>query len=209
MLAVMLAGAGWVHALPVHAASPPLPPEVTLPPGILLVGTTGGVSDPRGLFTVTVRDFASNPLPNATVSVDFTQCTDARIATSQPYPGVTAQCSGSPGVVSAVTDERGQAHFDIVGAADLVATPAASHCTRIYVDGVLVGTLTVAIYDRDASSGLNVLDVSRALNELLQGQAPARDDFNFSDNVNIVDVSQMLGASLAGGSHESATAFCQ
>src|ERR1044072_3034070 len=59
---------------PVHAQCGPSAPNCTIPCGINLVGTSHGVPDVKGAFTVTIRDFGNNPIANCDVCIDFNGC---------------------------------------------------------------------------------------------------------------------------------------
>src|SRR5947207_5887445 len=56
---------------PLHAQCSPSAANCTIPCGINPVGTTGGVPDIKGEFTVTIRDFANNPIANCDVCIAF------------------------------------------------------------------------------------------------------------------------------------------
>jgi hypothetical protein len=100
----------------------PSPPNSTIPCGIVLTGTNGGVADSRGEFYVVHRDLANNPVVGCEIEIHFGACTDIRVSENQPYAGVTVECLGSNTIVRALTDANGIAHFRIVGGA-LANTP--------------------------------------------------------------------------------------
>ena len=214
----MLFGCAGVVIASSAMASVPDPTKSTIPSGIILVGQKTGVADPKGNFTVTVKDLAGNTIAGSSVIVDFTGCaTDSRICSAQSFAGVTADCSSNPGTVSAVTNASGVATLRVLGGGRNTASgsPGAGfHCATIYADGVNLGNTTVAIADENGSgtnngTAVSVLDASLALSDSLHNLAVGRSDFNFSNNVSIVDVSILLGISLGGGSATGcATTFC-
>ena len=103
----MLLGCAGVMAASGAMASVPSPADSDVPCGFNLVGSTGGVADSRGQFTVTVRDLAHNPIAGSSVVVDFNACAaDIRVCSVQPLAGVTADCSGAVGSISAVRPAR-------------------------------------------------------------------------------------------------------
>ena len=60
------------------------PANSTVPACITLVGRDGtGAADPRGQFTVTIRDIANNPMANALVRVDLGAAPDLFLCGTQ------------------------------------------------------------------------------------------------------------------------------
>jgi hypothetical protein len=189
-----------------------------VPCGIVLVGTSNSVPDPRGEFLVIVRDLAQNPVEGCEVSIDFQQCFDVQVSLDQPWPGLSVECvSGAPSyaIVRGITDTQGTVVFRIVGGARNTGqgSPAAGFkCARVFVNGVEltipVGGLNVAAYDQNSSGGVNPADVALMLSDAFSPGLEGRSDFNCSNTINPVDVSMMLQASLQGGSQQSASDYC-
>jgi hypothetical protein len=194
-------------------AAVPSPADSTIPCGINLVGTTGGVADAQGMFTIVVRDLAQNPIAGSSVVIDFDACTpDIQICSVQPVSGVTADClTEGVGEVTAVTDGSGTVMISIVGGANNTFTnaPAAgSNCGIIFADGVNLGPVNVGAFDQNGSGGVNPADVSVWLADSFDGDLEGRSDFNCAGGVNPADLSVLLGVSLGGGSATSCGSYC-
>jgi hypothetical protein len=209
--AMLLACTGVLAASSAMAAVPS-PADSDVPCGFNLVGTTGGVADPRGQFTIIVRDLAQNPIPGSSVVIDFNACTpDIRVCSVQPAGGVTADCSGAVGEINVVTDGAGTVVLRIVGGANNIAsgTPAAGFkCATVYADGVNLGTVNVGAYDENGGTGVNPADVSVWLPDSFDGDFEGRSDFNCTNSINPADLSLLLGASLGGQSFNSCSSYC-
>ena len=210
--AILLA-CGLVFAASSAMAAVPSPADSEVPCGFNLVGTTAGVADPKGEFTVIVRDLAQNPIAGSSVVISFDGCTpDIRICSVQPVSGVTADClSGPVGEISAVTDGAGTVTIRIVGGANNVAsgTPAAGFkCATIYADGVNLGTMNIGAYDENGAGGVNPADISVWLPDNFDIDFEGRSDFNCSGTVNPADLSLLISAVLGGGSTASCGSYC-
>ena len=188
----------------------PSPANSTVPNGILLVGLKNGVPDPLGLFTVTVRDLANNPLANISVEVDFANAPDIDIASSQPYSGLTVRCLQHS--VSALTNVSGVASFIIVGSSagrlDLGGGGALSGGARVRVGGTLIGSPTAATLDYDGANGVGGADVSAWLCDFASGTPYGRGDFDFNGSIGANDLTTLKNAISAGNSAESGSPTC-
>ena len=172
-------------------------PVTTVPPVVRVGGMTAanGVPDPTIAYTVTVRDFANNPVAGSTVTLDFCQCTDTRLC-AVPVSGQQTTCGtcfgGVPGLgsVTRVTNANGQVTFWILGAGtnsgggdpSCTGSPpycpgAGRGCVRVYVgicpDGgaMLVGTATAVDFDQDGAApngkgGVNAADMAKMKSDL-------------------------------------------
>jgi len=195
-------------------AAVPSPADSDVPCGLNLIGTTGGVADSRGQFTVVVRDLAHNPIAGSSVVIDFNACNvDIRVCSVQPVAGVTADCSGAVGSISAVTDGSGSVVLRIVGGARNTAfgTPGAGFkCATVYADGVNLGNMNVGAYDENGSGGVNPADISVFLPDSFRFPTfyVGRSDFNCTQNINPADLSLILGVSLGAASFNSCSAYC-
>ena len=208
--AMLLACSGVLAASSAMAAVPS-PADSQVPCGLNLVGSTAGVADARGQFTIIVRDLAQNPIPGSSVVIDFNACAlDIRVCSLQPAGGVTASCPGAVGEINAVTDGAGTVVLRIVGGARNVGgSPAAGFkCATVYADGVNLGTINVGAFDQNGGGGVNPTDLSLFLPDSFDGDFEGRSDYNCSNTVNPTDLSLLLGASLGGGSSTSCTAYC-
>ena len=211
--AMLFACAGVLAASSAMAAVPS-PADSDVPCGLDLVGSTGGVADPRGQVTILVRDLAHNPIAGSSVVIDFTSCVlDIRVCSVQPVAGVTADCSGTVGSISAVTDGTGSVTIRVVGGARNTAsgTPGAGFkCATVYADGVNLGTINVGAFDENSAGGVNPADISVWLPDSFAFPTTyvGRSDFNCTNSINPADLSLLLGASLGGQSFNSCAAFC-
>ena len=189
----------------------PGPPNSTIPCGIVLVGTTAGVADPRGEFYVVHRDLANNPVVGCEIEVHFGTCApDIRIAENQTFPGVTVECLTNDTIVRATTDVNGIAHFRIIGGA-LASAPgvgAGYECGQIYAGGVFLGRVNVGAFDLNVAGGINPVDISLWLADAFQPNFVGRSDYNCTQTINPADLAMLFGASFAGGSTQSATSYC-
>ena len=212
-IALIVLGAASASAQP----GIPDPAKSSVPDFIKIGGmtTSTGDPDPSVTFTITFRDFASNPVPNARIVLDFAACTDTRICSAT----VGAGCEGGSATVTGLTDANGQATFSILGAAmnwggDPCPTPprlcpgAAEHCITVYtiVNGdpqpILLGHATAVVYDEDGAlsggaGGVNAGDLAKLKADVaaygLLG-APAyrgRSDLTTDHAINSADVARM------------------
>ena len=187
------------------------------PCGINLVGLRDGVADPRGEFTVVVRDPACNPVQGLTVVLSFMRCPDIRICSVQGA-GVSASCSDRS--VQAVSGQNGQVKLRIVGGAKNATGAVPGYqgrppcqggqgCCDLYADGILLAYMAVGAYDENSAGGVNPVDLAVWLTDAFSGSYFARSDFDFSGSLNPGDLSLELGASLTGNSSASCASFCQ
>jgi hypothetical protein len=199
-------------ALATSAGAQCPPPASTLAAYIMVVGTNGGgVADPAGRFTITIRNCLNQPMAGAQVEIDFSACPDMRPCQSQG-PGITVTCANR--TLRALTNGLGQATWDIVGAGrnNGAMFGAGANCAQYRVNGVILGRATVVILDQNGllgSPGMGVTDISAFLADLGTGTYFGRSDY-FSDGViDVRDLSIMLtrfgtGQSAAGCS----AAYC-
>jgi len=208
----MLFGCAGVLAASSAMAAVPSPADSDVPCGLNLVGSTSGVADSRGEFTITVRDLAHNPIAGSSVVIDFNACSvDIRVCSVQPVAGVTADCSGAVGEINAVTDGAGTVVLRIVGGARNIASgsPASPFkCATVYADGVNLGNINVGAYDENGAGGVNPADISVWLPDSFDADYVGRSDFNCTNTVNPADLSLLLGVSLGGGSFASCASYC-
>jgi len=208
--AMLLACSGVLAASSAMAAVPS-PADSSVPCGLNLVGSTGGVADVRGDLTIIIRDLALTPIAGSSVVINFNACTpDIRVCSVQPAAGVTASCPGTVGEISGVTDGSGTIVLRIVGGANNVGGSAAAgfKCATVYADGVNMGTINVGAFDQNGGGGVNPTDISLFLPDSFDGDFEGRSDYNCSNTVNPTDLSLLLGASLGGGSGSSCGAYC-
>jgi hypothetical protein len=196
LAATCFAAAAW--------ADIPDPPKSTVPSYLKVVGTHAGVPDPAGSFTVTVRDYANNPVVGHTVTIDFGLCTDLVLCAVQPA-GTGIDCAGPR--VSVVTNASGQAAFFVLGggivAGDAlppaIAPGAGASCARVYDEGIQLGTVTVVILDPNGAlaggNGVTPLDLSIVKNDVgaagLGAPYRGRADLSLDGHLSPLDLSFM------------------
>ena len=207
-LAVRIATALTTFALLAPAAArADLPPanNSTFPAFIRLVGSKAGVPDVAGgHFAVVVRDLANNPVPNSAVIVDLSGCADIRLAVDQLDPALVVNCSQR--TVTGHTNAAGVADFTVLGDSFGPAVSGAN-CAKLYADGVLLGSVTVAAFDLDGAQGVSIGDLSVWLADLGTLTYRGRDDFDGNGLVSVGDLSVWLGA-LGGGRSTTTGATC-
>jgi len=188
------------------------PTASEVPCGITLVGTTGGIADPRGQFRIVVRDLANNPVPNCEVMIDFGACKpDIRIATHQPHQGLRVECDANGARVFATTDANGTIVARIVGAASAgPGGPAAAgfKCATVYAGRAILGSINVAAFDLNGGGGSNPADVSLFLQDFFEGGYKGRSDYDCSNAITPADLSLLLQAGFGAGSLQSGGSYC-
>jgi len=208
---------GFALLLPAIAAAEPAklpnPEACVIPCGICLVGTTAGVDDARGAFSITIRDFANNPVAGSSVLIDFSGCAPDIHVCSVQTGAAGVNCSLGPGFVYGVTDMTGMTTMCIVGGAHNAGTHTGGadfQCAAIYADGVQLGHVNVAAFDEDGSSGVNPTDASMWFSDGLDypGAYRGRSDYDCSHSVTPADLSILMQASLDHRSLNSCSAYC-
>lgn len=181
------------------AAKLPMPNYSTVPHVLLLVGRdASGAADPFGDFRVVCRDLANVPTDGVTLTFEFTDCTDARVASDQA-PTAVANCPYEIVVASALTAADGSVDVRLVGHADHAAVPATGASLKVFGDGVLLAYVRVAILDQDGG-GLGPSDLSLWLDDYFAGTNPARSDYDGDGVVGPADLSIWNQAFFAAGS---------
>lgn len=157
-------------------------------------------------FTVEVKDAAGTPLPQAAVTIDFSQAA-VRLWNYQ-RPGVTLNCSAK--TLTVQTDDSGRATF----LPQFGGYHLASSAVRVLVDGVTLGTVAAVSSDITGESGTNPLDLSRVLSVRYGSCAEASTctnfdtvssfaDFNRDRVVNAVDMGMFNSARFVSGTKAS------
>jgi len=182
-------------------ASVPSPANSTTPPCVRLVGNSGGVMDPAGTFTVTVRDLANLPINNSLVVVDFSSCSGLTICTTASA-GVTVDCGTQ--TARAFTGVGGTVTMTLGGHANNsggnVPPYASYNDGKIFADGVLLSSPSVSTFDHDGS-GMGPADLSAWLGDFFGGNNPSRSDYDCTGSpLGPSDLSTWLTVFFAGGS---------
>ncbi len=177
----------------------------TAPGGIALVGTNAGVPDRFGQFTVTVRDFGNNLIPNCDVIVDFTGAlSSVRIQALQPFAGLTVDCTTH--TVRALTNASGVATFDIVGTS---IPPAAPNPTAtIYAAGCSLGPVPVVAFDLDGVGGIGANDLAVWTGYFLHDDLQRVGDYDRSGRLGANDLAIWASVFFQAGSTVSASPLC-
>jgi len=166
------------------------PQNCVAPAHISVVGIgPGGAPDPLGEFLVVARGVLGAPLPYSLVTVDFSGCPDVSLCLDPRDANVTVNCAQR--TISRRVNSQGEARFDVAGGLGAGAA-GLSGCARIYIDGVLVKSPLVSIYDLVGNDGVNSQDLSVWLSEFFSDSAPARDDYDGNGVVGPSDLSKWL-----------------
>jgi hypothetical protein len=173
-----------------------------------LVGTTGGMVDPNAPVTWTIRDAMSNPVPNASVTINFTSCTtqDIRLGQTQPDPGTLVNCTAK--TITKVANGSGQVTFRIVGSANNVnnASGHTTGCASIQANGVPMGSVTVSAFDQNLTGSVTSSDLSKFATDFY-GVFRARSDHNCTGTVTSSDLARFAIVFYGNGSTQPQT-YC-
>lgn len=169
------------------SAGVPSPSESTVDPCF--------VSCPFGdvAFSVTVRDFAHNPIAGSTVALAFSDCSGVRLCPNQE-PGTTV--SPSPLMAIRSTDATGVVTFHLHAGG---LCPGAQ--MTVYADGVNLGQRSVASPDQNGDLIVDATD--QALLAALVGGSDLGGDLDCDQMVNTSDVT--VQSSHLGHACDSAT----
>lgn len=185
------------------SANVPDPTKSTVPAFIKVGGaqTVAGVPDPTIAYSVTVRDFANNPISGSFVEINFTNCTDTRLCTAV-IAGQTVDCTNK--AVRATTNASGVSVVSVLGGANnagstappAIFAGAGLGCVRVYADGIQLGTATSVVYDQNGAlaggNGVSALDLSISKNDIgaVGGGAPyrGRTDYSIDGGISAVDL---------------------
>jgi hypothetical protein len=155
----------------------------TFPCAITLVGLNShGIPDPAGAFTMVCTDNCLNPIQNAAVMLDFSNCPDVSICSAGGSPGVTVDCPNRR--VLGTTNASGQITVIVVGGGSGHQPCSAMPCLRVYVDSVLLSDginnplPIVSIMDEDGIGGIGAADLSRLISDSFSPTYCARSDFD-------------------------------
>ena len=192
----------------IASASPPSPANSTTPSCVSLVGSYGGVpATGAGQFSVVYRDIANNPIAGATVVIDLSGAPDLHICADQLDPAAIVDCIHKP--VSKLTAADGSVSFTLLGGSNGAGNASTLlGGGKIFANGTLIQTPTVAAYDLDGSSGVGANDLSAWLTDFGSGNPYGRSDYDCSGGVGANDLSFWLTEFGAGTSASSCAASC-
>ena len=173
----------------------PDPANSSVPEKLYLVGQTAGVADVCGDFVVHVAKIGGGNYSGGVVTLSFKFTPDLDFAATQPYPGVTVDCSKRE--VYATTDVNGNAHFRVVGS--VIQHPGGGYrpgpCDlQVLVDGVCLGSTKAVAFDLDGQDGVTANDVSLWVTDFFCG-APYTcvEDYDAVPGLNAADLSILVG----------------
>ncbi len=160
----------------------------------------------NGAFTVVVRNWYNDPVPNSLVVLDFSTALEVRLASSSLVAGTTVNCSHR--TVRRVTDSQGIATFTILGAGLGPSTFPSVPTASVSADGVAFGTVRVSVLDLDGANGVGANDLAIWLDDFGAANPSLRGDHDGSGDLGANDLSIWLTAAGTGTSAHSATPAC-
>jgi len=179
----------------------------TVPACISLVGSSAGVPDAFGSFSVTVRDLANNPLNGASVVVDLSGCTDIAICDDQLDVDALVNCAAK--TTRKFTDALGNVSFTVLGGSNGFGNATTLlNGAAIYANGTLIGSPTAAAYDLDGQLGLGANDLSAFLGDFASAINYGRSDFDCDGTLGANDLSAWLTLFGGGTSTSSCAVSC-
>jgi hypothetical protein len=171
---------------------------------INLVGTAGGVVDPNAPVTWTIRDASGNPVPNASVTINFSTCVtqDISLGSSQPDPGMVVNCTAK--TITKVANGSGRVTFRIVGSANNLGNESGHGvgCASIQANGVPMGSVTVSAFDQNLTGSVSSADLSRFAVDFYGANFRARSDHNCTGTVTSSDLARFAIVFYGNGSTE-------
>lgn len=204
--AALLTAAGLLVASAAFAGVPSATNSTT-PACITLVGNAGGIVDPAGTFTVTVRDLANNPLNGASVVIDLAGATDIAICSNQLDLNATVNCASK--TTRKFTNIAGQVTFVVLGGSNGSGNATTLlNGAKIFANGVLIGSPTAAVYDLDGANGVAINDLSVWLGDFGSAQPWGRSEYDCNGAVGINDLAIWLGAFGSAASASSCAIAC-
>jgi hypothetical protein len=180
----------------------------TTPACITLVGSLAGVPDAAaGQFTVIVRDLANNPLNGASVVIDLSNCLDLAICNDQLDAAATVNCGAK--TTRKFTDALGSVTFTVLGGSNGAGNASTLLSGgRIFANGTLIQSPSVAAYDLDGANGVGAADLSAWLTDFGSGNSYGRSDYDCNGTVGAGDLSFWLTEFGAGTSAASCAVSC-
>ena len=204
--ATLLTAAGLLIASAAMAGVPSAANSTT-PTCITLVGSLAGTPDGAGLFNITVRDLANNPLNGASVVIDLSGCLDLAICNDQLDANALVNCGAK--TTRKFTNASGQVSFIVLGGSNGAGNASTLlGGGKIFANGTLIQTPTVSAFDLDGSSGVGANDLSAWLTDFGSGQNFGRSDYDCSNTIGANDLSVWLTEFGNGTSAASCSVAC-
>lgn len=188
--ATLLSACGMLLATAAMAGIPSAA-NSTAPTNIRLVGYVGTAPDSAaGKFSVTVRDAGNNPINASNVVVDFSGCVDNKVSSNQLNANYTLNCPAK--TVAAYTNTSGIVAFTLLGGSTGNTGPfSVASCSKLFADGVLLSSPTVAIFNLDNAGGVNAGDAAVLASDIGAHVYRARTDYDINLTVNAADLAVM------------------
>ena len=184
---------GMAIAPAARAGSIPSAANSTIPPFVRLVGdNAAGVPDPRGSFSVTLRDASMNLLPGYTVWIDIRPCGELKGCRN-----LFGTCSAN--AAEAVTDINGVARLTVIGGRGSGA-PVTTGCAEIFGQGVPLGHCSVAAFDQNGINGVDGIDVGLWAADLFSGVHFWRSDYDGDGDIDGIDLGLLADVLFGAGS---------
>ena len=138
------------------------------------------IASPDGAFasTVVVRDLASNPIANSTVTLDFSSC-----SLYNPCLLPCIGCNSLPAAhqIRKLTDASGAASFDL-----RIGGVCPNELVTISADGIILGTAKYSSLDQNGDLSVTGADIALVQNAQISGDLSA--DFDCSGTVTAADL---------------------
>jgi hypothetical protein len=138
--------------------------------------------------------------PGSIIVFDFQDCAGIEICSDQSDPAVIVDCAMR--TLRVVAGDHGLASFSVIGRADRAVPGSHAPSLRVYVDGVLFGTIPIAAVDEDGH-GLGAPDNSLWQTDYFSGQYWERSDFNGDGVLGAADLSLWTSFFFGNGSMQS------
>jgi hypothetical protein len=192
---------------PADAHSIPGCANSTTPACVTLVGAFGSVpAADAGQFTVIVRDCANNPVSGAVVVIDLSACADLHLCADQLDPSATVDCAQKR--VTKIAAADGSVSFTLLGGSNGPGNASTLlGGGRIYANGTLIRSPTVAAFDLDGVGLFGAADLSAWLTDFGSGLPYGRSDYDCDGAVGAGDLSVWLTV-FSAGSFRSCTSKC-
>ena len=134
--------------------------------------------------------------------MNVSDCPDIRLAIDQLNPNYSVITYCWTHAIGAYTNSAGVVAFTLVGNSWNAGTYSGLGCARIYADGELLSSPSVAAFDLDGMGGVTTADLSLWLGDFGTHIYRGRGDYDGSGSLSTGDLSIWLGEF---GSHRSST----